>query len=131
MTPPAGRHPPLVARTTLRQGAILFVERVDPGASGRKGVPKPRPVMVLSANADISAGKPVVAVCLSGTYDRPPPADCVELPWHREGRASTGLRKPSVAVTSWLEILEEDQVQPPIGFLDAKRFAVVLAMALK
>jgi hypothetical protein len=41
-------------------------------------------------------------VGITGTFAHPLPPTSVSLMWHRQGRAQTGLNKPSVAVCTWI-----------------------------
>ncbi len=82
----------------MRRGSIVYVELLDP--QGRN--PKVRPAVVLTPTADIRPDGVVEVAAVTGQTDQSPADECVPLQWEREGKASTGLRKPSVAVTSWV-----------------------------
>jgi len=110
-------------RSDLRQGHIVFA-RVDDGC----GNIKRRPVLILSEDADIAAGRPIVAVAVTTTYPDPPPSVAVELPWHRDGAASTGLRRRSAAIATWAVVVDAAAVERVVGVAPLR---CVIAVRLK
>lgn len=85
----------------------------------RNGIVKVRPVVVVSSEADIAAGKRVVVVAVSSTFSEPLRPACVRLPWAAGKHRRTGLEKPSVAVADWWEMKDPDEIGAPIGILTA------------
>ena len=47
----------------------------------------------------------------------PLPADYVLLPWDRQGKARSGLRRPCAAVAGWQVIIPAGEVQQVVGVL--------------
>jgi hypothetical protein len=76
----------------------------------RQGAQKRRPVVVLTPTADVRDDEPIIVIAITTSYRDPPPADCVELPWHPAGRSLTKLRKRSAAVLSWVTEIDVDGV---------------------
>jgi hypothetical protein len=68
----------------------------------RRGVAKARPVLILTATADLRENEAFEAMAVTTTFPHPPPDDHLQLPWHPQGRVSTKLRKRSAAVLSWI-----------------------------
>lgn len=71
----------------------------------RKGFRKERPAIILTATDQIASDEPLEVMAITSTFPDPAPADHVELPWHSQGRVSTGLRRRSAAVISWLDLV--------------------------
>src|SRR5262249_14283582 len=89
------------------RGRIVWVDLPDP--QGRN--PKRRPVAILTATEEIEPGEPLVGVAISTTIDPSSSGAHVELPWHREVRAKTGLKQRSVAVCNWLVAFDVSAIQ--------------------
>jgi len=77
-------------------GSVVWAELED-----ANGFRKTRPAVVMTASADIAAGKPVRVVAITTRLPKPLPDDHVLLPWDPQGKARSGLRRPCVAVASW------------------------------
>ena len=93
-------------RPELRRGRIIWAT-VHAGNS----VAKERPVIVLTATADILPNDAFEAVAVTTTFSDPPPSDCIPLPWHPTGKTLTRLRRRSAAVLSWIdEVLPGDVI---------------------
>ena len=107
---------------TLRRGEIVLAEVTDPQGQNRK----PRPLVILTPTEEIREGEHFVAVAVSSTFPHPVPDDCVELPYHPAGQARTRLRKPSVAVCSWLVPLTHTDVIRPIGWVPDQQMLAIL-----
>lgn len=88
----------------LTRGSIVWAVVPDP-----RGVnPKRRPIVLLTPADEIRPGVPIGGVAISTTSPDPPPPECVELNWDPQGRSSTGLRRRSWAVCTWIvEMLPE------------------------
>jgi hypothetical protein len=78
-------------------GSVIWAELED-----ANGFQKLRPAIVVSATAEIAAGQPVRLVAITTCLPSPLPDDHVLLPWDRQGRARSGLRRKCAAVTTWL-----------------------------
>ena len=70
-------------------GSVVWVELED-----ANGIPKLRPAIVVTATADIAAGKPVRVVAITTRLLTPLPHDYVLLPWDRQGKARLGPAPP-------------------------------------
>ncbi|MCH8216354.1 MAG: type II toxin-antitoxin system PemK/MazF family toxin [Planctomycetes bacterium] len=89
----------------LRQGQIIWKE--VPDSNGYNCYR--RPVIILNRTVEIAPAEKLTGVVVSVTaYDKNPrPADYIEIPYHRQGRVRTKLKKPCVAVCSWLIELDK------------------------
>jgi mRNA-degrading endonuclease toxin of MazEF toxin-antitoxin module len=74
-------------------GSVVWAELED-----ANGIPKVRPAVVVTATADIAAGKPVRVVAITTRLPTPLPRDYVQLPWDPQGKARSGLRRRCAAV---------------------------------
>jgi hypothetical protein len=92
----------------------------------RGGNPKKRPFIVLSADDAIRSGAMVRGIAVSSTFTDPLPPECVELPWHPQGRVSTGFRRRSVAVCNWAVSVPFEQVQASGTFVTARVIQKIL-----
>ena len=90
----------------LQLGSVVWAELED-----SNGFRKIRPAVVLSATADIAAGRPVHMVAITTRLASPLPEDYVMLPWHREGKVRSGLRRPCAAVATWQAEIKAGDVQ--------------------
>jgi hypothetical protein len=107
----------------LRQGSIVQALVCDP--QGRN--PKVRPLVVITPTSEILASKLLVGVAITGQFSNPLCRDEVALPYHPGGRASSGLRKPSVAKCTWLVTVRPEDIAEHKGFLSAERLLAVLS----
>lgn len=110
-----------------RFGEIVEVSEVyDP--TGRN--PKPRPVLIISHTADISAGEEILGVAIStkGIPPRPAklPEDLVELPHSDSGTCRTGLTERSVAKCRWLVRFSQERVLYKRGEAPGQRIEEVM-----
>ena len=106
----------------LRRGRLVWAKVRD-----RRGVAKERPVIVLTATAEIRQGESFEAMAVTTTFPQPPPADHVELPWHPQGRVLTKLRKRSAAVLSWIVEIDLGDVIEFGGDVPVKVMRKILA----
>ena len=58
----------------------------------------------------MSADQPIEVMAITSTFPDPPPDNHVELPWHPQGQASTGLRRRSAAVLTWLAEVDPSDI---------------------
>ena len=103
-------------------GSVVWVELAD-----ANGFRKVRPGVVVSATADIAAGQPVRVVAITTRLPTPFPADHVLLPWDRQGKACSGLRRKCAAVATWLAEIPLSDVRELVGLLPSAVIAEVLA----
>ncbi len=100
----------------LRCGQIVWATVKD-----HNGFRKSRPVIILTSDADIAAGIPLVVMAVTTTFTNPPPKDFIELPWnHDPRRVSTGLARRSAAVVMWLDTVYADEITDIIGTVPLK-----------
>jgi mRNA-degrading endonuclease toxin of MazEF toxin-antitoxin module len=105
-----------------RLGSVAWAELVDANGFG-----KVRPVVIVTPTAEIAPGKTVRVVAITTRLPVPLPEDHVVLPWDRQGKARSGLRRRCAAVASWqAEILVED-VQQVVGILSPTVIGELLA----
>ena len=80
-------------------GTILLVRQVV-DMQGEK--PKDRNVVLVSPlDCESEDEKELLGLAITGQFDSPVAAPCVELEFGRHGRCVTGLVKPSVAHCEW------------------------------
>jgi len=79
---------------------------------------KRRPLVVVTAD-EIGAAQEIAAVAITTTFREPLPPDHVQLPWDPTGRASTGLRRRSAAVCSWVVAIRKDDIEASGGYVPA------------
>ena len=106
-------------------GSVVWVELAD-----ANGFRKVRPAVVVSATADIAAGQLVRVAAITTRLPTPLPDDHVLLPWDRQGRARSGLRRKCTAVATWLAEIPVSDVQQIVGILPPAVIAEVLAKVL-
>jgi mRNA-degrading endonuclease toxin of MazEF toxin-antitoxin module len=95
-----------------RLGSVAWAELED-----ANGFVKVRPVAVVTPTAQIALGKPVRVVAITTRLPTPLPDDHVLLPWDRQGKARSGLRRPCAAVANWQAEIPVDKLQPAVGIL--------------
>jgi hypothetical protein len=103
-------------------GSVVWAELED-----ANGFRKVRPAVVVSATADIAAGKPVRLVAITTRLPNPLPSDHVLLPWDPRGQARSGLRRRSAAVASWQARIPVGDVRQVVGILPPSVIADLLA----
>jgi hypothetical protein len=102
-----------VSPTRLPQlGSVVWAELED-----ANGYRKARPVVVVTPTADITAGKPVHVIAITTRLPDPLPDDHVLLPWDRQGKARSGLRRRCAAVASWQAEIAVGDVHQVVGIL--------------
>lgn len=106
----------------LQQGSVIRALVPDPRGQN----PKWRPLVVLTPTAEIENAETIVAVAITGVYSDPLASDEVPLPYHPQGKARTGLRKPCVAKCSWLVTILKTNILDVRGFLSNERLSVLL-----
>ena len=107
---------------TPERGRIVLAEVSDP----QRRNPKCRPLVIISATENIKPGEPILTVAVTGTFNRPLDSDCVELPWHRDGRVQTELRMPCVAKCSWQQTIQQANIKAYKGLVPAKAMLAIL-----
>ena len=108
----------------LSQGQVVDVNIVDP--NGRN--PKTRPVVILTATDELADADQFVAAAISTKFDEPLPVDCIRVPWSSDGRAKSGLRKPSVVKCRWLVTLKREDVIAARGHLPSTVMCEIMRM---
>ena len=93
-------------------GSVIWAELQD-----ANGFRKVRPAVVLTPTAEIAAGQPVRVAAITTRLATPLPDDYVLLPWDRQGKARSGLRRRCAAVASWLAELPLSDVNQVVGIL--------------
>lgn len=106
----------------LQLGSVIWAELED-----TNGFRKVRPSVVLTATADIAAGQLVRVAAITTRLPHPLPDDHVVLPWDRQGRARSGLRRRCAAVATWLAEIPMSAVQQVVGILPPAVIGELLA----
>ena len=113
-------------RFPVRFADILFAEGVlDP--SGQN--PKTRRIVVLTPDAALAAGYPIVAAAVTGTLPEPLTADYVVLPYKNPPgtrHPKTGLTKRAAVLCTWLVVVEPKDVVGCSGYVPASSMASVV-----
>ena len=103
-------------------GSVIWAELED-----ANGFCKVRPAVIVTATADISAGKPMHVVAITTRLPTPLPDDHIVLPWDRQGKARSGLRRRCAAVASWQAEIQIEAVEEVVGVLPATVINELLA----
>ena len=103
-------------------GSVVWAELEDVN-----GFRKVRPAVVVTATADIAAGRPLRVLAITTRLSKPLPEDHVLLPWDPQGRARSGLRRKCAAVTSWQAEIAVGDVQEVVGTLPPAVIAELLS----
>jgi mRNA-degrading endonuclease toxin of MazEF toxin-antitoxin module len=112
-----------VSSTSLPQlGSVVWAELAD-----ANGIRKIRPAVVVSPTADIADGRTLRVAAITTRVISPLPDDHVLLPWDRQGKARSGLRRKSAAVGTWLAEIPHSAVQKIVGILPPATIAELLA----
>ena len=106
----------------LQLGSVVWAEIED-----ANGFRKVRPCVVVTATADISAGKAVRLVAITTRIPQPLPSNQVLLPWDRQGKARSGLRRRCAAVASWQVEVPQSAIQQVVGILTSAPLDELLA----
>jgi hypothetical protein len=96
----------------LQLGSVAWAELEDVN-----GYRKVRPVAVVTPTADIDAGRSVRVVAITTRLPDTLPEDHILLPWDRQGRARSGLRRRCAAVATWLVEIGVVDVREVVGIL--------------
>ncbi len=113
------------AQFPIRYADILFVEGVlDPYGQN----PKTRRVVILTPDAALAAGYPIVAAAVTGAVPDPLTADYVLLPYKNPPgtrHPRTGLTKKAAVLCTWLVTVDPTDVVGRSGFVPASSMASV------
>lgn len=99
---------------SLKQGSIVWAS-VQCRYTGEW---KDRPAIIATATDEIADAAEIVAVAVSHSAteaSKPWPEWYVPLPYHREGRVHTKLKKETVALCDWVFALRHDHIRDFIG----------------
>jgi PemK-like, MazF-like toxin of type II toxin-antitoxin system len=103
-------------------GSVVWAELAD-----ANGFRKVRPAVIISPTADVLVGKPLRVAAITTRLPDPLPQDYVLLPWDRQGKARSGLRRKCAAVATWLAEIPVKDVQQVVGVLPATAVGELLA----
>jgi mRNA-degrading endonuclease toxin of MazEF toxin-antitoxin module len=95
-----------------RLGSVAWAELED-----ANGFRKVRPVVIVTPTAEILPGKLMRVVAITTRLPATLPEDHVLLPWERQGKARSGLRRRCAAVASWQAEVPFGEVREVIGIL--------------
>jgi hypothetical protein len=113
------------ARFPIRFADIIFARDVlDPNGQN----PKLRRVVVLTPDAALAAGHPIVAAAVTGTLPPTLTADYVLLPYKNPpgpGHPKTGLTKRAAVHCTWLVTVDPDDVMGRSGFVPPSSMGLV------
>jgi hypothetical protein len=87
-------------------GSVVWAELED-----ANGFRKVRPAVVLTASAEIAAHGTLRVLAITTHLPHPLPDDHVLLPWDRQGKARSGLRRKCAAVATWQAAISVGDVQ--------------------
>jgi hypothetical protein len=99
----------------IQYGDIVFAEISDPNGLN----PKVRRVVVLTPDAALAAGYPIVVAGITATLPDPLTPDYVVLPWKNPpGRhPKTGMAKRAAVLCTWLVRISSSDIQGHSGFV--------------
>jgi len=101
----------------IRFGDVIFADAVlDP--NGRN--PKTRRVVVLTPDAELASGFPIVAAAITGSIPTPLTADYVLLPYKNppgSRHPRTGLTKRAAVLCTWIIKITSEDVAGRSGFV--------------
>jgi hypothetical protein len=103
-------------------GSVVWAELED-----ANGFRKVRPAVVATVTADIVAGGTLRVLAITTRVPSSLPDDHVLLPWDRQGKARSGLRRRCAAVTSWQAEIPVGNVQEVVGILPSAVIEELLA----
>ena len=106
----------------LRRGRIVRVEVLDP----QNRNPKIRPAIILTPTEEIRPDGDLVLLAITGSVNAAPADVQVALPWHRQGRTTTRLNKPSVAVCTWVFTSPVSSIRASGGIVPARPLLQIL-----
>lgn len=102
----------MTAARLPRLGSVIWAELED-----ARGHRKVRPAVVVTATAAITSTQTLRVLAITTRLPDALPDDLVVLPWHRDGKARSGLRRKCAAVTTWQAEIRVDDVQQIVGIL--------------
>ena len=105
-------------------GSVVWAELAD-----ANGFRKVRPVVVVTATADIAVGRTMRVLAITTRLPSPMPDDHILLPRDRDGKARSGLRRKCAAVTTWQAEINADDVQQVVGHLPPAVMSELLTKA--
>jgi hypothetical protein len=105
----------------LCQGRIVWTPVADRNGHNRYA----RPVVILTSDDEIARADELFGVVASNTavMTNPRPACCIELPYHPLGNVATRLRKPTVAVCTWIVNVRKDDIDDVGGIVSPSSFS--------
>lgn len=86
-------------------GGVIWAELTD-----FDGFRKVRPAVVVTPTGDIAVGRPLRVVAITTRLPMSLPEDHVLIPWDRQGKARSGLRRKCAAVATWLAEIQVGDV---------------------
>jgi len=82
-------------------------------------------VIVVTPTDEIKLGVPFWGVAVTGTLPKPLTPEFVILPYQRDGRGRSGLKKKSAAKCDWLVELRHEDIRRYIGWVPATALAAI------
>jgi mRNA-degrading endonuclease toxin of MazEF toxin-antitoxin module len=104
------------------QGRIILAKGPDPQGEYEKV----RPFVIVTPTEEIWAGAPFVGVAVTGTFRKPPPPECVQLPSRPDGHPQTKLNKEAVAKCDWTQTFTCEDIIDYKGFVPPKYLNEIL-----
>lgn len=93
-------------------GSVVWAELAD-----ANGFRKVRPAVVISTLSGNVANQPTRLAAITTRLPNPLPVDYVLLPWDRQGKARSGLRRKCAAVAFWLAEIPVTDIRQVVGIL--------------
>jgi mRNA-degrading endonuclease toxin of MazEF toxin-antitoxin module len=90
---------------------------------------KNRPCVIVSHDDHIESGSPLAVIGVTSTLTGLDPTDRVDLPFSNDPAhpSSTGLSRPSAAVCSWQDVVEQDDVLAVIGLVPTEQLERIVS----
>jgi mRNA-degrading endonuclease toxin of MazEF toxin-antitoxin module len=89
---------------------------------------KVRPFVIVTATDEIEPGKPFVGIAITGTFQKPPLPDEVQLPARKDSHPQTKLNKEAVAKCSWARAITHDEIVEYKGMVPPMHMEQILKL---
>jgi hypothetical protein len=120
----------------LRRGSVIWAKIPDPDGNviyNDDGTVRSHPCLVLSSQAGIDAGKPLIVAGITSSFNpRKLPPEWIKMPHQPGGHPETSLYKPCVVKANWLvNITDRAEIENESDGIAEKEARSVLAWLKK
>lgn len=109
----------------MRLGDIYHLDEVK---ALHGGSPKGRYVVIVTSQDEVILDNPIfVVACTASLLPAQVTDEVIAFPWHRDGMATTGFRRPTYAVPKWmLKVKPSDLAQHRTGYVNNKKLQAII-----